>query len=192
MEGINIFGTGLSLHNTSQRGPPGIGFKYLDEDHNYDIDFKRLANVAEPVNENDAATKIYTENSLDNVVQDTMHYLDQRIKNDINKNIENFNSKLSNFENKISELENYFKIYVENNVNSLKDIINETERGLIAILDEKLINITRKITEIEKVLVTKDRLNYIMREKDRILEAYLNSLRTELSSDIAYAVDKSL
>ena len=50
MTGVNIFGEVSSPNKniTVQKGPPGIGFKYLDRSGNYDIGKKRLANVAKP------------------------------------------------------------------------------------------------------------------------------------------------
>jgi len=43
-----------------QKGDPGIGFN-LTDDGNFDIDRKRLTDVAEPVDKNDAATKNYVD-----------------------------------------------------------------------------------------------------------------------------------
>lgn len=54
---VNIFGEGR--HNQGgpgQKGIPGVGFKLLDNEGNYDIDRKRLANVASPESDNDAVT----------------------------------------------------------------------------------------------------------------------------------------
>ena len=45
---------------TPQRGLPGVGFE-LTDDGNYDIDGKRLTDVAEPVNGKDATTKAYVD-----------------------------------------------------------------------------------------------------------------------------------
>ena len=45
---------------TPQRGLPGVGFE-LTDDGNYDIDGKRLTNVAEPVDGKDATTKAYVD-----------------------------------------------------------------------------------------------------------------------------------
>ena len=59
MTGVNIFGEVLSSNKniTVQRGPPGIGFKYLDGSGNFDIGKKRLANVAKPEESFDAVNK---------------------------------------------------------------------------------------------------------------------------------------
>ena len=44
-------------------GLPGIGFSLTDDD-NFDIDSKRLTEVAAPIDKNDAATKEYVDNNL--------------------------------------------------------------------------------------------------------------------------------
>ena len=45
-------------------GLPGIGFN-LTDDGNFDLDSKRLTDVAEPKNNSDAATKNYVDNTDD-------------------------------------------------------------------------------------------------------------------------------
>ena len=49
-----------SSRKTPQRGLPGVGFE-LTDDGNYDIDGKRLTDVAEPVDGKDATTKAYVD-----------------------------------------------------------------------------------------------------------------------------------
>ena len=44
-------------------GLPGIGFK-LTDDGDFDIDNKRLTDLAEPIDTSDAATKSYVDNHL--------------------------------------------------------------------------------------------------------------------------------
>ena len=61
---INVFGHPLNRTTVSNRGPPGpagtpgAGFK-LTSDDNYDIEGKRLCNVTEAIDQNDAVT-LYT------------------------------------------------------------------------------------------------------------------------------------
>lgn len=53
---VDIFGRGsseLSQNVKSIRGPPGVGFKITTDDQ-FDIEKRRLCNVAEPVNKEDA------------------------------------------------------------------------------------------------------------------------------------------
>ena len=56
---------------TPQRGLPGVGFE-LTDDGNYDIDGKRLTNVAEPVDGKDATTKDFVEKEIPH--HPTTHY----------------------------------------------------------------------------------------------------------------------
>lgn len=69
MFAVSIFGTGLMSHQSqlsiSSRGPPGIGFK-LDEKNNYDMDNKKLVNVATPENPQDVVNKSYLEEIIIN------------------------------------------------------------------------------------------------------------------------------
>jgi len=60
---VNIFGAGSKSKSSlsGQRGPAGIGFKYLDEERNFDIGNKRLGNVGLPIELTDAVSKIYTD-----------------------------------------------------------------------------------------------------------------------------------
>ena len=44
-------------------GLPGIGFN-LTDDGNFDIDGKRLTEVADPIHKNDAATKVYVDDNI--------------------------------------------------------------------------------------------------------------------------------
>jgi len=57
-----------STTTSSQRGLPGVGFN-LTGDGNYDIDGKRLTDVAEPKDNSDATTKLYVVTK--NLQQDT-------------------------------------------------------------------------------------------------------------------------
>jgi len=52
--------SGSATGEKGQKGDPGIGFN-LTDDGNFDIDSKRLTDVAEPVDKNDAATRNYVD-----------------------------------------------------------------------------------------------------------------------------------
>ena len=57
---VNIFGSSKQVSGgPGQKGQPGIDFKILDNEGNFDIDNKRLANISQPVSDNDAVTKVY-------------------------------------------------------------------------------------------------------------------------------------
>lgn len=57
MSSVDVFGRYLQKSKQSVRGPPGLGFKRTI-DGDYDIENKRLCNIAEPVENTDAATLI--------------------------------------------------------------------------------------------------------------------------------------
>ena len=69
--------------NKPQRGLPGVGFK-LTDNGNFDIDGKRLTNVADPVNGDDATNKNYvnTENNKQDIV-----IADKASKSDLNSKL---------------------------------------------------------------------------------------------------------
>jgi len=52
--------SGSGTGEKGQKGDPGIGFN-LTDDGNFDIDGKRLTDVADPVDKNDAATRNYVD-----------------------------------------------------------------------------------------------------------------------------------
>src|SRR6201990_616216 len=119
---VNIFGSGPESIQGPRgfRGPPGppgpqglfgIGFKYLDEEGNFDIDDKRLANVAFPQEKNDVTTKIYT----DNLVKEIRSKVDEtlRLTENMNKSITELQSE-----------DDHIKKFVEEIKSQLFDIHN--------------------------------------------------------------------
>ena len=60
--------SGTGRGERGEPGPPGIGFN-LDDDGNFDLDSKRLTDVTDPVNDQDAAGKKYVddENARQNI-----------------------------------------------------------------------------------------------------------------------------
>lgn len=156
MSGVNIFGEPLSTNKkkTIQRGPAGIGFKYLDAEGNFDIDKKRLANVADPIVQHDAANRSYIDkeiarlwDSYEAVRLDQLSLMDmhneldkrfmafltanevdqQNLKNDI-RNLETFdsniNEKLTLLQNQHLALESGYEL-TKNKLE--KDYVNKTQ-----------------------------------------------------------------
>ena len=94
---VNIFGKAAGEGGAKgARGTPGVGFKILDTQGNFDIDYKRLAKVAWPESDSDATTKKY--------VDDIESELDSQIQTVENSN-KNLHVRLSNYEGKHDELE---------------------------------------------------------------------------------------
>ena len=74
-----------STTNQQQRGLPGVGFK-LTDDGNYDIENKKLRNVAEPQSNSDATTKKYIDNNFikkdgSNQMTGNLNIGDNQVKN---------------------------------------------------------------------------------------------------------------
>ena len=116
MTGVNIFGMQSgSSSSYPLPGPPGIGFRYLDEYQNFDIDDKRLANIATPLEDCDAVNKKYLEDLLKDKDLHVINHV-KNMKEEINENYESrletisifFDAKiekLSNIENTIDEIQ---------------------------------------------------------------------------------------
>ena len=76
-------------------GLPGIGFS-LTDDGNFDIDSKRLTEVAAPIHNNDAATKEYVDNNLPAI--DLSPYLKRDGTTSMTGNLNMDNHKISHLE----------------------------------------------------------------------------------------------
>ncbi len=71
------FGHKRSKAVKSEKGDPGIGFK-LTHDNNYDMDNKRLTNVGEPIDENDARTKKICFITTHKYQNETKEYIEEK------------------------------------------------------------------------------------------------------------------
>lgn len=79
---VDVFGRQLEKSAAAgSRGPPGVGFKFTVDGH-YDIDNKRLCNVANSVQQNDAVTLNLMQREIVGVrteILSMIHALDSRI-----------------------------------------------------------------------------------------------------------------
>ena len=194
MSGVNIFGEPLQLNEnlTPQRGPAGVGFRYLDAIGNFDINKKRLANVASPIDHYDAINKEYSDNYMNEIkalisdVEREQNYyigLLNNVKidhNDFKKSYQVVQNKL-NF--KIKSIDEFLeRIYQEYIVLNTK--YNELNQKVTLVRDS-----FERLAGEASEFVTQDHLNSIMTERTRINDLYLNNLKTELSSQTAKVND---
>lgn len=113
---VDIFGRGIGeLSQTIKviRGPPGVGFKYT-ADEQYDVERKRLCNVAEPVNHEDAVNLRKLRSELYELEQ-MIKSLEQRVTDELSsqdldaegdKNLHNSHAqKILKLDQRLSELE---------------------------------------------------------------------------------------
>ena len=194
MSGVNIFGEPLQLNKnlTPQRGPAGVGFRYLDAIGNFDINKKRLANVASPIEHYDAINKEYSDNYMNEI---------KALISDVERKQNNYIGLLNNV--KIDY--NDFKKSYQEDQNKLNSKIKSIDEFLERIYQEYIV-LNTKYNELDQIvtlvrdsferlageaseLVTKDHLNSIMTERTRINDLYLNNLKTELSSQTAKVND---
>lgn len=105
------------LRTAGQRGPPGVGFN-VTESGDYDIDKKRLTNVAAPLHDTDATNRVYVEKlftSLNNAVKATTY-------DPLNVKLQTLQSDLGTIRKSIATLEKNFQ--------TLKEAISQTEKKL--------------------------------------------------------------
>ena len=194
MSGVNIFGEPLQLDKnlTPQRGPAGVGFRYLDAIGNFDINKKRLANVASPIEHYDAINKEYSDNYMNEIKalisdverkQNNYIGLLNNVKIDYNDFIKSYQVDQNKLNSKIKSIDEFLeRIYQEYIVLNTK--YNELDQKVTLVRDT-----FERLAGEASEFVTKDHLNSIMTERTRINDLYLNNLKTELSSQTAKVND---
>ena len=194
MSGVNIFGEPLQLNEnlTPQRGPAGVGFRYLDAIGNFDINKKRLANVASPIDHYDAINKEYSDNYMNEIkalisdVEREQNYyigLLNNVKIDYNDFKKSYQVDQNKLNSKIKSIDEFLeRIYQEYIVLNTK--YNELDQKVTLVR-----NSFERLAGEASEFVTQDHLNSIMTERTRINDLYLNNLKTELSSQTAKVND---
>ena len=194
MSGVNIFGEPLQLNEnlTPQRGPAGVGFRYLDAIGNFDINKKRLANVASPIDHYDAINKEYSDNYINeikalisDVKREKNYYIGlfNNVKIDYNDFKKSYQVDQNKLNSKIKSIDEFLEcIYQEYIVLNTK--YNELDQKVTLVR-----NSFERLAGEASEFVTQDHLNSIMTERTRINDLYLNNLKTELSSQTAKVND---
>ena len=194
MSGVNIFGEPLQLNKnlTPQRGPAGVGFRYLDAIGNFDINKKRLAKVASPIEHYDAINKEYSDNYMNEIKalisdverkQNNYIGLLNNVKIDYNDFKKSYQEDQNKLNSKIKSIDEFLEhIYQEYIVLNTK--YNELDQKVTLVRDS-----FERLAGEASEFVTKDQLNSIMTERTRINDLYLNNLKTELSSQTAKVND---
>ena len=194
MSGVNIFGEPLQLNKnlTPQRGPAEVGFRYLDAIGNFDINKKRLANVASPIEHYDAINKEYSDNYMNEI---------KALISDVERKQNNYIGLLNNVKIDYNDFKKSYQV----DQNKLNSKIKSIDEFLERIYQEYIV-LNTKYNELDHIVtlvrdsferlageasefVTKDHLNSIMTYRTRINDLYLNNLKTELSSQTAKVND---
>ena len=194
MSGVNIFGEPLQLNKNlkPQRGPAGVGFRYLDAIGNFDINKKRLANVASPIDHYDAINKEYSDNYMNEIkalisdVERKQNYyigLLNNVKIDYNDFKKSYQVDQNELNSKIKSIDEFLERICQEYI-VLNTKYNELDQK-VTIVRESFERLAGEASEF----VTQDHLNSIMTERTRINDLYLNNLKTELSSQTAKVND---
>ena len=166
---VNIFGASKTIGKGSRKGDRGIGFQ-LTADGDYDIDDKKLTNVAKPISENDATTKSYVDEQDENVKRDCVAQ-GAKLQNELleltDRNMIHINSKLESVEDthrsEIGKIEG-----IEENVKHIK----ETHKAKLQSLNS---NIRDNYVTKEKLVQTLIPINQKFDEQEEQLRGLENS-----------------
>ena len=169
MSGVNIFGEPLQLNKnlTPQRGPAGVGFRYLDAIGNFDINKKRLANVASPIEHYDAINKEYSDNYMNEI---------KALISDVERKQNNYIGLLNNV--KIDY--NDFKKSYQEDQNKLNSKIKSIDEFLERIYQEYIV-LNPKYNELDQIVtLVRDSFERLAGEASEfVTKDHLNSIMTE-------------
>lgn len=136
---VDVFGRQLNQAE-GVRGPPGIGYK-ITKDGQYDLENKRLCNLAQPINFNDAVNLETLQNKIEAEVQRVLKPLRKKVKNltDI------FDLQKIDIYSKIKNLIEVFDLQ--------KNDINDKIKNLIEVVDLQKVEIDNKIKRLSEEIV---------------------------------------
>ena len=164
----------------------------MDAIGNFDINKKRLANVASPIDHYDAINKEYSDNYMNEIkalisdVEREQNYyigLLNNVKIDYNDFKKSYQVDQNKLNSKIKSIDEFLeRIYQEYIVLNTK--YNELDQKVTLVR-----NSFERLAGEASEFVTQDHLNSIMTERTRINDLYLNNLKTELSSQTAKVND---
>jgi hypothetical protein len=193
MTGVNIFGTGINSTPISHlRGPPGIGFQYLDADKNFDLNNRRLANISYPIEDKDAACKSYVDEEVAKVsdvhVKDSeminkkidvvregvmvhINFLEKElpaVNEKVTTEVIEVNSKLETLEEEVKTIREKLKKQMENLVSLNEKVSLEgIQVDIKAFIDEAVRNIASNKNELAELRRVQDQLFERLRKIER-------------------------
>ena len=164
----------------------------MDAIGNFDINKKRLANVASPIDHYDAINKEYSDNYMNEI---------KALISDVERKQNNYIDLLNNVKIDYNDFKKSYQVD-QNKLNSKIKSIDEFLESIYQeyiVLNTKYNELDQKVTIVRdsferlageaSEFVTQDHLNSIMTERTRINDLYLNNLKTELSSQTAKVND---
>ena len=148
---VNIFGSSKQVSSgPGRKGLPGVGFKLLDNEGNFDIDSKRLANVAQPVSDNDAATKVYVNEAISKY-ESNIDFIESRLNQNLARIKSRFYSLVKDIPGDLDEAKSeidHLKSFCERMANNIADIKEEyvTQQNFM----NSMVANSKMLTELEK------------------------------------------
>ena len=148
---VNIFGSSKQVSGgPGRKGLPGVGFKLLDNEGNFDIDSKRLANVAQPVSDNDAVTKVYVNEAISKH-ESNIDFIESRLKQNLTHMKSRIFSLFKDIPGDLDEAKSeidHLKSFCERMANNIADIKEEyvTQQNFM----NSMVANSKMLTELEK------------------------------------------
>ncbi len=135
MVSVDVFGHTLMSDAIGRLGPSGIGFK-LTMDGQYDMENRRLCNVAKSLNWNDAAS-----------VESVHHIVQKAVKSENSKTqflIQDNTTKIQALNSKVDNISNYS----ESHQKALQELITKNAL-MISALDTQLTTLNQRIAQLK-------------------------------------------
>ena len=162
---VNIFGGSTRAQATGatgQRGVPGVGFKILDSNGNYDMLRKRLANVSHPPSDiHDAVTKDYVDGVVDIMMSD--------LASDILYN----SNRVLELEGSIQNVRSVVEIELPEKLIEYNGTMTERTDSKLQEVRDHVKTTTEKVQQLvtgleEQVTLNNDQVTWLMDENEKL------------------------
>ena len=181
---VNIFGASkIITRGDGKKGERGIGFN-LDSYDNFDIGNRRLVNVAEPLAENDAATKAFVVKIRDAFTEDNEHLVSRltEVEDKIVGSEENLNVRLTQVEGKVEELDDEIASEVsalKGDDSSIRAFVTRKALNPISTIKQQLTQLEAKIDEF----IGDEEASRVRRDASVGLTSTIDELRTQVEQN---------
>ena len=120
---VDAFGRASKRSKIGERGPPGEGYK-LTSQGDYDLDNRKLRNLADPAEETDAVTLKVLNNKIDILTVGLQKSITARLR-------EYVDQFADNFEKQIEKIVDNFEKEIERNTNNINTEFHKQLKSLV-------------------------------------------------------------
>lgn len=120
---VDVFGRNLKREESSSRGPPGIGYK-LTTSGQYDIENKRLCNVADPKDSHDAINLGTLQRTSQANIENVL-----KLISELRDNLQSLNK---NLEEHRAEVDKHLRTH-DTDIINLEDLINTGTKNIYTV-----------------------------------------------------------